>query len=282
MASRVFAGAPYAVFGLLAIISWNRWLEPYVDSGRELMVPWRLAHGERLYRDVAFYHGPLGPWLAAGVDLLAGRCLPARTLLGAAVALLHLEGLRRLARLLTSEGRAALATSLAVALAAFLRPGGWLFPFSLDASIAAAALTWSLALGNGRSSAGRDGAAGAFLAAALLARPELGAAGVAAALIGARHAPRRWLRLAAWPCLTAACGYAAVSWGTPLTTLVSSGWLAVLRPPPAFAHVYRAYAGLDRPGLRLAELALASIVLLGIAALLAVGARAAGPDRTGS
>lgn len=280
--SSVFPILPYAVFAMLALISWGRWIEPYVDSGRELMVPWRLAHGERLYRDVAFYHGPLGPWLAAGVDLLAGRSLPARILLAAAVALLHVEGLRRLARLLTSERRAALAASLAVALAAFLRPGGWLFPFSLDASIAVACLTWSLALVNGRGAERRDGATGGFLLAALLARPELGAAGVAAAVIAARHVPRRWLRLAAWPCAAAACGYGAASWGTPLATLVSSGWLAVLRPPPAFRHVYRVYAGLDRPALRLAELALAAIVLLGIAALLAVGARAAGRDRTGS
>jgi len=113
----------------------------------------------------------------------------------------------------------------------------------------------------------------------MLARPELGGAGVVAAVLSARHSPRRWLRLAAWPCLAAAGGYAISSWGTPLPTLVSSGWLAVLEPPAAFQHVYRAYAGLDRPGLRLAELALASIVLLGIGALLALGARAAGPNR---
>lgn len=81
------AAAPYAVFLILSLISWNRWLEPYVDSGRELMVPLRVAQGEQLYRDVAFYHGPLGPLLAAGVDRLAGASLPARTLrdLGAAV-----------------------------------------------------------------------------------------------------------------------------------------------------------------------------------------------------
>jgi len=59
---------PYAVFLLLAAVSWNRWIEPYVDTGRELMVPWRVAQGETLYRDVRFYYGPLAPWLAAGVD----------------------------------------------------------------------------------------------------------------------------------------------------------------------------------------------------------------------
>jgi hypothetical protein len=273
---------PWAVFALLTLISWSRWIEPYVDSGRELMVPWRVAQGERLYRDVAFYHGPLGPFLAAGIDRLAGRSLPARTLLCAAIALLHLEGLRRLAGLLASPGRAALTASLAVALAAFLRPGGWLFPFSLDASIAVAALTWALTFSHGKASASRDRAAGICLALAFWARPELGALGAVAAVVGARGDPRRWLPLAVWPGAAGAAGYAAVSWGVPFSTLISSGWLVVLNPPTAFQNVYRVYAGLDQPGLRLTELALVSIVLLSIGALLAVGAKAAGSTRTGS
>ena len=273
---------PYAVFAILALVSWNRWIEPYVDTGRELMVPWRVAQGERLYRDVAFYHGPLGPFLAAGADALAGRSLPARTLLCAAIALLHVEGLRRLAGLLASPGRAALAAALAVALAAFLRPGGWLFPFSLDASIAVAAVAWTLALSHGKTSVLRDRAAGICLVLAFWARPELGALGAAAAVLGAWREPRRWLPLAVWPCAAGAAGYAVVSWGVPFSTLIESGWLAVVKPPPAFRHVYSVYAGLDQPGLRLTELALASIVVAAIGALLSIAAKAAGPTRTGS
>ncbi len=280
--SRILAAAPYAVFLILAVISWNRWIEPFVDSGRELMVPWRIAQGERLYRDVAFYHGPLGPFLAAGADLLAGRSLPARTLLAGLFALLHVEGLRRLARKLATPGLAALAASLSIALAAFLKPGGWLFPFSLDASIAVAALTWALALACGPTSVVADRGAGLCLALALLARPELGGAGAVAICLGARTQPRRWLGLALWPFCAAGVGYAAVSWGVPIATLVSSGWLAVVEPPPAFRHVYRVYAGLDQPGLRLAELALCAIALLAIGAVLAVGAKAAGPAKPGA
>src|SRR5262249_10093808 len=41
------AAFPYLVFAVLAAVSWNRWIEPYVDTGRELVVPWRVAHGER-------------------------------------------------------------------------------------------------------------------------------------------------------------------------------------------------------------------------------------------
>lgn len=267
------------MFLILCLLSWNRWIEPYVDSGRELMVPQRVAQGERLYRDVAFYHGPLGPFLAAGVERAVGASLPARTLLAACIALLHLEGLRRLARLMVSARRAALAACLTVALAAFLRPGGWLFPFSLDASIAVAALTWALVLSSGEASPRGDRAAGVCIALALLARPELGVAGLAAVVLQARGALRRWLPLAGWPLAAAGAGYAAVSWGVPISTLVNSGWLAFVHPPPAFAHVYRVYAGLDLPGERLEELALAAIGLAGVGALLAVAAKAAGRAR---
>ncbi|HEY6928145.1 MAG TPA: hypothetical protein VJA66_00585, partial [Thermoanaerobaculia bacterium] len=74
----LWALLPYGVFLLLAAISWGRWIEPYVDSGRELMVPLRLARGERLYRDVRFYHGPLAPYLAAGLEKVCARSLAAR------------------------------------------------------------------------------------------------------------------------------------------------------------------------------------------------------------
>src|SRR5512146_3108982 len=56
-----------------AIVSWQRWITPFVDSSREMCVPWRLARGERLYRDVAYYYGPVGPWLGAILLKTFGR-----------------------------------------------------------------------------------------------------------------------------------------------------------------------------------------------------------------
>ena len=253
------AAFPFAVFALLAAVSWNRWIEPYIDTGRELMVPWRLAHGERLYRDVQFPHGPLGPYLAAIVDALAGPSLAARLGLCAAVALLHLAALSALSRRLLPPCRAALAVSLAVPTAVFLRPGGWLFPFSFDVALAVAALTAALALDVGNASPRTDAAAGAGVLAAVLSRPELGLAGALILSFAARRQPRRIVALAVAPVAAAAAGYALLSLGTPWRTLVADGWLCLIRPPEAFRNVYRAYAGLDRPALRLAELLLAAL-----------------------
>ena len=53
-------------FGGLAIVvtawlsmSWFRWADCLVDFGRELYIPWQIARGKILYRDIYFYYGPL-------------------------------------------------------------------------------------------------------------------------------------------------------------------------------------------------------------------------------
>jgi hypothetical protein len=274
---RAAALLPYAVFLVLSLVSWNRWIEPFVDSGRELMVPARVAGGQRLYRDVRFYYGPLAPWMAAGVERIHRRSLPARVALAAAVALGHLEGLRRLAGRLMGRVSGALAAALAVAAAFFLPPGGChLFPYSLDTSLAVAACTWALVLASGPGlSTARERAAGACVLAAVLARPEYGLA-LSAALCFERPGPRRVLRLALVPVAVAGAAYAAISIGIPAATLRSEGWLAFLFAPSEFRNVYSSFSGLDRPGLRSAELALA-LVLLAVAGafLLAAGFAAA-------
>ena len=42
--------------------TWGRWPDVLVDFGRELYVPWRLASGDVLYRDVAYLNGPLSAY----------------------------------------------------------------------------------------------------------------------------------------------------------------------------------------------------------------------------
>ena len=42
--------------------SWGTWPHAYVDFGRELYVPWQLAEGAVLYRDIAWFNGPLSAY----------------------------------------------------------------------------------------------------------------------------------------------------------------------------------------------------------------------------
>ena len=50
--------------------TWRAWPDPLVDFGRELYVPWRLAEGDALFRDV-LRHGPTPVRLGHEVDRAA-------------------------------------------------------------------------------------------------------------------------------------------------------------------------------------------------------------------
>ncbi|MBN1866060.1 hypothetical protein JW916_02090 [Candidatus Sumerlaeota bacterium] len=51
--------------------TWMRWPDPVVDFGREIYTPWRLNEGDTLYKDVAWFNGPLSAfWNAAVLRIL--------------------------------------------------------------------------------------------------------------------------------------------------------------------------------------------------------------------
>jgi len=63
-----------AAVGML-IWSWGTWPDPLVDFGAQLYVPWQLASGQALYRDIAYYNGPLSSYLNATAFLIGGISL---------------------------------------------------------------------------------------------------------------------------------------------------------------------------------------------------------------
>ena len=70
---RVAGGATVAVLGGgLLYRTWMTWPNPTVDSSRELMIPARVALGERLYVDVVAHYGPVAAWLHAAADRAVG------------------------------------------------------------------------------------------------------------------------------------------------------------------------------------------------------------------
>ena len=77
-----------------ALLSWERWIRPFVDGSRELQVPARVAGGERLYRDVAYYYGPAAPWANGAALEIFGRRFAVLVAMGAvAAAVLSLRAL---------------------------------------------------------------------------------------------------------------------------------------------------------------------------------------------
>lgn len=59
----------------LFLWSWDCWVSPIIDYGREVYVPWQLELGHRLYSDIAYFNGPLSPTFDALVFLVFGTGL---------------------------------------------------------------------------------------------------------------------------------------------------------------------------------------------------------------
>jgi len=191
--------------------NWLRWINPFVDSGREMNVPARLAAGERLYRDIVFYYGPAGPWLQALVlrasgdaARAAGRprslspvAAPAAALaagpswlpleiacLALAAAILFL--LYRLAAAAGGPRSALAATALAAAFCLGApHGGGFVFPYSTSSLYALAGALLALTASLGEPGWRRRTLVAAGLALALGARAEIGGAAALILLIAA-------------------------------------------------------------------------------------------------
>jgi hypothetical protein len=72
----------------MAYWTWGTWPDVVVDFGRELYIPWQLAAGKVLYRDIAIFHGPFSQYLNTLWFILFGASL--RTLVICNLAILGL------------------------------------------------------------------------------------------------------------------------------------------------------------------------------------------------
>jgi hypothetical protein len=127
------------VFLALVAWSWRRWPDPLVDFGRELYVPWQIARGKALHRDIATLFGPLSPYVNAlwfrlfGVSLtvLAAMNL---LILGATMAAIHWLLARATDRIAASA--ATLAALLLCGFSQYLDVGNYNFvtPYSHEAT----------------------------------------------------------------------------------------------------------------------------------------------------
>ena len=53
------------VFLILTFWTWRKWPDLLIDFGRELYMPWQINSGKVLYKDIAYWNGPLAPYLNA-------------------------------------------------------------------------------------------------------------------------------------------------------------------------------------------------------------------------
>ncbi|MCM3878426.1 MAG: hypothetical protein NEA02_18655 [Thermoanaerobaculia bacterium] len=138
---------PHLVFAVLFAATFQRWVLPFEDSGREMNTALRLAEGELLYRDIGYMYGPLAPLLDGVLLGRFGRSLGVLVAWRTLLALLGVEALRRLARRLIAEDAPASAIcSFAIAACAFGIGGSWPFPYSVAALMGTVGVWWALEL----------------------------------------------------------------------------------------------------------------------------------------
>lgn len=250
--------APYALPVLAAIaalaVSWQSWIDPFVDSGREMDVPWRLLQGERLYADITYYYGPVGPWVNALALRLFGNDWLSLELVCAALSALIFVLLFRLTRRAGGLLSAATATTLAAAVCmAAPRGGAFVFPYSSSSLFALAggllALDAAAAPGSRRRLLGALG-----IAVALASRLEVGAAAAVALVLAGirsrhREETRADLQVVALGALIAGGLYGVALAAIPASSRLADGPFApFLGMPKEWGFLYRMISGVEQPG----------------------------------
>lgn len=114
--------------------TWGRLPDLLVDYGREVYVPWRLSLGDRLYADLAYFNGPLSPYLNSLVFKLFSPGILVLSLTNAGLLAVTVFLLFQLLRAASDESSATLACLLFLAVFAFqvFQPGpfNYIAPYS--------------------------------------------------------------------------------------------------------------------------------------------------------
>ncbi len=252
-----FAGLipPLVAGALSAAVSWRTWINPFVDSSREMNVPARVALGERLYRDVVYHYGPAGPWINALAIHFFGRRFAGLEVTGLLAAAVLLYSLFRLTQRAGSSLSACVAVTWAAAVCVGASNGGsFLFPYSFGALFAMAGGFLSLAVCAAPLSRAGVGLGSAGLCLALAAKPEIGTAAALVLLVAAlrgrlsRDQRKPLFGVIMYGALAAAALYAIAFGGVPWNDLSPEGPFALFSPPEPWRNVYRIMSGLAAPG----------------------------------
>lgn len=121
----------------MAAWTWRQWADPIVDFGGEAYVAWRLSRGDVLYRDLAYFTGPLAPYLHGAAMKLFGASLTTIAVVNFALLTATLTLLWRLARRMSDAFAATCACVVFTILCAFgLHKGGgnynFIWPYSQE------------------------------------------------------------------------------------------------------------------------------------------------------
>jgi hypothetical protein len=279
--SRRSAAAQFALLAVLFTLglwrSWGKWPDVMVDFGRELYTPWRLAEGDVLFRDIAWFNGPLSPYWNALAFKLFGVGLSTLVWVNAALFAVVLALLHAVVRAFSSPWAATAACAVVLACCGFAQLVGignynYICPYSHEATHGVLLTLAALHTANRWSANGKLHWAvlcGLWAGLAFLTKPEMFVAALVGGLGGlAFHA---WVARTPLRRQFATLGALAAGLAAPLViafALLSSSlttdeaqrgvlgaWPSLFSGEVAELAFYRAGMGLDRPGENLIEIA---------------------------
>ena len=282
--------AGLAVFFLAA--SWRKWPDPLVDFGRELYLPWRIADGAVLYRDVDDFYGPLSQYFNAGLFKLFGPGLMVLVAANLAIFAGILATIYRLFRRAWGPGAALVSCALFISVFAFSQFTGignynYATPYAHEAThglLICLLLTAVLPAWVESATPRRSFVAGGLLGLTAVLKPEimLAAGGVTLVALAVQRWQRRPLRLAALGAWVAGAVLPTAAFTVYFSTHVSGpsalgmagrAWLSVATTTRFTSDPVQAvFLGFDRPWPHLQEHAGATLLALLLVAAIAGGA----------
>jgi len=114
---------PFSIGTVMLLLSWRKWPDVIIDFGRELYIPWRISEGSVLYKDIAYFFGPLSAYANAFLFKVFGVNYIVLAVSNIALVGVLALVIYRIFLKTTDELAAGLATSLFLAVFAFSQYG---------------------------------------------------------------------------------------------------------------------------------------------------------------
>lgn len=247
-----------ALFAVMLVQSWHRWLHPIIDHGREINLPARILAGETLYRDAQFLYGPFAPYFNAFLYRIFGVHLSVAHASGAVCAALITLMIYWLSRRMMGAWESAVTTGLMIVVCAFQPRGNYVQPYTYAALYGLVFALASLVCTARYLQAGRVRSlvwAGVWTGLAMISKLELSLAALAsafAAIAIESYSARKllWREAASFaaPVIAIAAGaLALVLWRVEWRALVDDNYVFMFNTPPQLVYFNKLLSGLVAP-----------------------------------
>lgn len=287
-------GAVALLFALTAALTWRKWPDILVDFGIQLDIPWRILHGEVLYRDLFYFAGgPFSQYFNALLFKFFGvsfsTLIAANLILTAAMILVVYRNFLAATDIWTATLVGA-GIVMVFAFAEYVGTGNYNYiaPYSHEATHGVILSIFAIALLSGwiqKRKIWSAAAAGICTGLVLLTKPDIFIA-LAAAVVAAfvlfcfKHGPKNFTKALAFffpatlvPALFFFFYFLRNESGRDSLRSVFFGWLPLANNQIVGNQFYRWCLGLDAPLVHLRQIAIGSLSVVLVIVLYAAALR---------